>query len=326
MKSSKPNNNQEDDEDYEDDYTSKNTSIINKDAKNNDKTNVVRSKHSVTEQRRRSKINERFQMLRGLIPNGEQKRDTSSFLLEVIEYVQLLQEKVQKYEGSYQGWAAEPTKMTPWRHNHWRVQSYLGHPQSAKNGSGSASSFLGNLDDKSFNSNPSLVANLHNTVEIDSAHYAYRNLDQQPELGEKAASMPTSFHNHEPNTIQIEGDDTNASLRPASDALAVPCAIQSDDQHGEHTIEGGTISISSAYSHGLLTTLTEALQNSGVDLTEASISIQINLGKRANPSLLPGISNSKEVEVPVPRDLKIRHASDGSNREESDQSQKKLKS
>ncbi|KAH9606284.1 hypothetical protein KSS87_014952 [Heliosperma pusillum] len=307
MKSSKPNNTQEDDEDYEDDYTSKNTSII-KDAKNNDKANVVRSKHSVTEQRRRSKINER------------------QCFFHVIEYVQLLQEKVQKYEGSYQGWGAEPTKMTPWRHNQWRVQTYLGHPQSAKNGSGSPSSFLGNLDDKSFNSSPSLVANLQNTVEIDSAHYAYRNLDQQPEIGEKAASIPTSFHNHEPNTMRIEGDDTSASQRPASKALAVPCAIQSDDQPGEHTIEGGTISISSAYSHGLLTTLTEALQSSGVDLTEASISIQINLGKRANPSVLPGLSASKEVENPVLRDLKIRHASDGNGREESDQSQKKLKS
>nr|GMD56887.1 transcription factor BIM2-like isoform X3 [Ipomoea batatas] len=47
------------------------------------KANAVRSKHSETEQRRRSKINERFQILRDLIPENDNKRDKASFLLEV---------------------------------------------------------------------------------------------------------------------------------------------------------------------------------------------------------------------------------------------------
>lgn len=34
--------------------------------------------------------------------------------MQVIEYVQYLQEKVQKYEGSYQNWSGEPTKLIPW--------------------------------------------------------------------------------------------------------------------------------------------------------------------------------------------------------------------
>lgn len=42
-----------------------------------------------------------------------------NLLLQVIEYVQFLQEKVQKYEGSYQGWSSEPTKLMPW------VRSYM---------------------------------------------------------------------------------------------------------------------------------------------------------------------------------------------------------
>jgi hypothetical protein len=50
---------------------------------NDQKLNTPRSKHSATEQRRRSKINDRFQMLRQLIPNSDQKRDKASFLLEV---------------------------------------------------------------------------------------------------------------------------------------------------------------------------------------------------------------------------------------------------
>lgn len=89
----------------------------------------------------------RFQILRDLIPHTDQKRDTASFLLEVhfisrkpvylflclisilesfdlfvtvdvcmqvIQYVQYLQEKVQKHEGSYQPWSSEPTKLMPW--------------------------------------------------------------------------------------------------------------------------------------------------------------------------------------------------------------------
>lgn len=34
--------------------------------------------------------------------------------MQVIQYVQFLQEKVQKYEGSYQAWSSEPTKLMPW--------------------------------------------------------------------------------------------------------------------------------------------------------------------------------------------------------------------
>jgi len=34
--------------------------------------------------------------------------------LQVIEYIQYLQEKVHKYEGPYQVWNQEKEKMTPW--------------------------------------------------------------------------------------------------------------------------------------------------------------------------------------------------------------------
>ncbi|KAJ6794857.1 transcription factor BIM2-like isoform X1 [Iris pallida] len=71
------------------------------DGKNSDQKqpSTPRSKHSATEQRRRSKINDRFQILRDLIPHSDQKRDKATFLLEVIEHVRFLQEKVQKYES-----------------------------------------------------------------------------------------------------------------------------------------------------------------------------------------------------------------------------------
>lgn len=36
------------------------------------------------------------------------------FCVQVIDYVHYMQEKVQKYEGSYQGWVSEPSKLMPW--------------------------------------------------------------------------------------------------------------------------------------------------------------------------------------------------------------------
>lgn len=36
------------------------------------------------------------------------------FQMQVIQYVQFLQEKVQKYEGPVQPWNSEPTKLMPW--------------------------------------------------------------------------------------------------------------------------------------------------------------------------------------------------------------------
>lgn len=43
----------------------------------------------------------------------------------------------------------------------------------------------------------------------------------------------------------------------------------------------------------LLMTLTQALQSSGVDLSQASISIQIDLGKRAKQGATPGLCGNK---------------------------------
>ncbi|XP_075511212.1 uncharacterized protein LOC142547041 isoform X1 [Primulina tabacum] len=62
MKSGKGNQEEEEEDAYEDFVTRKDApppTNNTKDGKNSNKANAVRSKHSVTEQRRRSKINER---------------------------------------------------------------------------------------------------------------------------------------------------------------------------------------------------------------------------------------------------------------------------
>ncbi|OMO72224.1 hypothetical protein COLO4_27783 [Corchorus olitorius] len=283
----------------------------NKDGKNSDKASAIRSKHSVTEQRRRSKINERFQILRDLIPNTDQKRDTASFLLEVIEYVQFLQEKVQKYEGSYQGWSSEPTKLMPWRNSHWRVQSFVGHPQAMKNGSGPGSTYAGKFDENNINISPTMITNAQNPVEHDPIRdAASKTMDRQPELVNKGMPLPTRGDNVLVHPLQ----------RPISEAQSTECLISNEtlSQPEDLTIEGGTISISSVYSHGLLNSLAEALQSAGLDLSQANISVQIDIGKRANRGLTSGTSAKDS-------DQAMTHFRDMSSGEDSDQAHKRLK-
>ncbi|XVF03128.1 hypothetical protein REPUB_Repub04eG0234300 [Reevesia pubescens] len=289
-----------------------NNNNINKDGKNSDKANAIRSKHSVTEQRRRSKINERFQMLRDLIPNTDQKRDTASFLLEVIEYVQYLQEMVQKYEGSYQGWSSEPTKLMPWRNSHWRVQSFSGHPQAIKKGSGRGSTFAGKLDENNINVDPTMIIGADNPIEADPiGDTTSKAMDRLPELANKGMPLP------------IRGDNVlvHPLQRPVSEAQSTECLISNDtlNQQEELTIEGGTISISSVYSQGLLNSLTQALQSAGLDLSQANISVQIDLGKRANR----GLTSAKDSQN-FPNQA-MTHLRDVSSGEDSDHAQKRLK-
>ncbi|CAL1395279.1 unnamed protein product [Linum trigynum] len=292
----------------------------NTDGKNSDKASAVRSKHSVTEQRRRSKINDRFQILRELIPQCNQKRDTASFLLEVIEYVRYLQEKVQKYEGSYQGLSTEPTKLMPWRNSHWRVQSFVGHPQAINNGSGLGPVFPRKFDENNIAVTPTMLASAQNTpMEPDPSQDAACNkaMDQhQPDLTNKGFSLPT-------RRLQ-----TTIPLQQAySDPQSVECAVTGDslNQAEELSIEGGTISISSAYSEGLLNALTQALQTAGIDLSQANISVQIDLGKRSNRGLASGTSANKDIQNPVANHQSTIHLRDVTSERDSDHFLKRLK-
>ncbi|XP_059448145.1 transcription factor BIM2 [Corylus avellana] len=322
--------NQEDEEYEEEEFSSKkdgtsstgnNNNANSKDAKNDDKANAMRSKHSVTEQRRRSKINERFQILRDLIPHSDQKRDTASFLVEVIDYVQYLQEKVQKYEGSYQGWSSEPTKLMPWRNSHWRVQSFVGHPQTIKNGSGMGSAFPGKFDENNVSLTPTTLASKQKPVESDpSRDITCKSMDQ-PELGNKGLPLPM------PASVRGDGVQAHPLEGPVSDALSTECPMTSEalSQREELIIEGGTISISSVYSQGLLNTLTQALHSAGVDLSQANVAVQIDLGKRADRGMISGTSVAKDHENTPSSHQAMGHRRDAGCREESDQAQKRLK-
>ncbi|XP_010551351.1 PREDICTED: transcription factor BIM2 [Tarenaya hassleriana] len=284
-----------------------NNIAANKDAKNSDKA-AIRSKHSVTEQRRRSKINERFQILRELIPHSDQKRDTASFLLEVIEYAQYLQEKVQKYEGSYPGWSPEPTKLIPWRNTHWRVQGFANHPHTINNGSGPGTPFPGKFKENNMTTAPAFVPGAQNPAESEPGmDVAYRQMDRQPELVDSkglslsmsVAPTPQPSHSAQSNESPARSD--------------VPCQTE------ELVIEGGTINISSVYSHELLSSLTQALQKAGIDLSHARLSVQIGLGKQPNQgptfaSLTAKDQLSDNQGIPQPKDPNSEDESDHSHK------------
>ena len=86
-------------------------------------------------------------MLTDLIPHSDQKRDKASFLLEVIEYIQFLQEKVHKYEGSFQGWNHESAKLMPWRNSHRPAESFADQSRGINSGSGLALMFPATFDE-----------------------------------------------------------------------------------------------------------------------------------------------------------------------------------
>ncbi|GLT77106.1 hypothetical protein SLA2020_487210 [Shorea laevis] len=324
MRTGKGNQEEEEYEEEKQGPSSNVTSVSNNfnkaDGKNSDKANAIRSKHSVTEQRRRSKINERFQMLRELIPNTDQKRDTASFLLEVIEYVQYLQEKVQKYEGSYQGWSPEPTKLLPWRNSHWRSQGFVGNPQAVKNGSSPGSTFPGKFDENNISMTPTMFTSSQNPLDCEpNRDVASKATDQQPELANKGTPL------FMPASVQGDGVHLQPLHRPISDAQLTDSPILSDTmtQMEELSVEGGTISISSVYSQGLLNSLTQALQSAGIDLSQANISVRIDLGKRANRGLTPGTSAAQDPQNSP--NQAMTHLRDVSTEEDLDQAQKRMK-
>ncbi|KAL0709169.1 hypothetical protein Bca4012_016147 [Brassica carinata] len=236
------------------------------------KLNTPRSKHSATEQRRRSKINDRFQMLRKLIPNSDQKRDKASFLLEVIEYIQFLQEKTSKYEATYQGWNQEPAKLLNWQRNNQHL-----------------------VPEGTVAFDPKLKEEKNNIPALATAQGVVIN---HP----KTLNLVTPVQSNSLFSPVIAGNPvTQLHARVAPSETAEPSQISRShtqplkEEGDEEEVHEGNISISSVYSQGLVKRLREALEKSGVDLTKASISVEIELAKQASSY------KDHEVREPVSR-------------------------
>ncbi|KAK4768136.1 hypothetical protein SAY87_003277 [Trapa incisa] len=271
--------------DEEDFVVEKETSLAPGDLRvkiNDQKANTPRSKHSVTEQRRRSQISDRFQKLRALLPQNEQKRDKASSLLEVIEYIQILQEKVQKYEGP-----CPAERMMTWqRSGQTPVEAHTDHSRVVNGGGGTlvfakkvAENNMSNVHDTRTSTLPLFQA-AHPLDSVMATKGATFPVSLQPDI-----LMPVRTSVVTQPSPVVGPDMESKALQPQSHkAQSKPWLEESTSLNDKLAIKGGTISISSAYSRGLLDTLTETLRSSGVDLSQASISVQIELGKKAKPS------------------------------------------
>ncbi|CAA7407143.1 unnamed protein product [Spirodela intermedia] len=211
------------------------------DNNNEQQPSTPRSKHSATEQRRRTKINERFRTLKDLIPPNDQKRDKASLLLEVIEYIRFLQEKVQTYESSCPARTQDGAKLTPWRARQDSATAAADHPPPAP---------------------PILPLRGAGPADPDSGGGGGGVTPQQ-----QAARWSPS------------GGRDEQVMIPAADE--------------------GLSNLSTLYSQGLVTRLTQALEGSGVDLTQASVSVRVNLGRGATTSL-PEMPTAEEQTEPPP--------------------------
>ncbi|KAH0462766.1 hypothetical protein IEQ34_010341 [Dendrobium chrysotoxum] len=289
---------EEDDEDEEEfgkrECSSKKELTLKLDGKSNEqKASTPRLKHSAIEQRRRSKINDRFQMLIGLLPNSDQKRDKASFLLEVIEYIQFLQEKVQMYESISPG-SDENTRLMLLNNRNGSGDP-MDDPQVFKNG---ASSGL-------------LVSD--NSIPASSQPNFHSSVGRGIFLGQPLQRFL-------PEADSMVSQSESEWLRSS---FPVDCTVSNYvfNEQEELTIDEGTICASNTYSQGLLNTLSQSLQNSGIDLSQANISVHINLGRRTasrhNTSM--SIATSKDQDEPSSCNLIIGQARVGNRSHESDQ-------
>ncbi|GMH04385.1 hypothetical protein Nepgr_006224 [Nepenthes gracilis] len=257
------------------------------------KENNPKSKHSETEQRRRSKINERFQILKDLIPPYDQKRDKASVLLEVIKYIQFLQEKLQMYEGPCQGWSQESTKLIPWRSNHGPLENFADRSQVIKNGFGYENNVV------------QPIANAQCSVESDASGDAAYRATEHHALGPATSAVPLNMPLQQ--SMHPSGKRNFATENLASQlqsqhwqgrALSMECAVG-----GNAPSETGKSNVSSVFSQGLLKSLTGAFQTSEMDLSQMSISVQLDIGKRQNFSPTAPTSAAEDLEKVSPRNL-----------------------
>ncbi|XP_074581866.1 transcription factor BIM2-like isoform X2 [Curcuma longa] len=260
---------------------------------NEPRPNTPRSKHSATEQRRRTKINDRFQIMRQIIPHSDQKRDKASFLMEVIEYIRFLQEKVQRYEAPYSTWNQDAAKLMPWveslKSSQTTANSVSIPPEVIKTDHAPPHLFSTNHIDgivpikvvpsgKQSSATTGIIAGISHKTEL--APTCPSNLAFTQNWLQPRFNVPKENCIAQPQRKLILNQDSMQDRPPLISSSRLTDNMDKESQE-QLIIDDDTISISNTYSHGLLNTLAQALQSSGVDLSHAGISVQINLGKRA---------------------------------------------
>ncbi|KAL6912202.1 hypothetical protein ACP4OV_001007 [Aristida adscensionis] len=247
-----------------------------------------RSKHSATEQRRRTKINDRLEILRELLPHGDQKRDKASFLLEVIEYIRFLQEKVQKYESANPQKNHQDSSM-PWAKVYYR-------------------SCWKNTENTSQVQGEGLPAS---TQDMSKEQYSTKQITvAEPSLFSPQSGRETSTTDSSSlkGTAQNCSNNGTSTKQPPWLSMSTPDSGNSTlSKDKRQSLQEDARSLSNAYSQGLLNRLTEALKSSGVDPSQANISVEINMDRRATKHInIHGNSEINEGDESIRVKKRIR--------------------
>ncbi|TVU28340.1 hypothetical protein EJB05_19855 [Eragrostis curvula] len=225
-----------------------------------------RSKHSATEQRRRTKINDRKARLKyygnyclTVIRRGTKHLSFSR--RDVIEYIKFLQEKVQRYESTNPERNHEDSKSMPWAKVYYRSCWKNTQNISQVQGGGLPDSTQ-DVNNEQCGSRPTTVVPVFSTQ-----NNRETSTDDSP-----SQKVANTAQNWEKNSTSKELPWLSMST---SDSGTKPL-----NKTERETVHGDTRSLSNAYSQGLLHRLTEALKRSGVDPSQANISVEINMDKR----------------------------------------------
>uniref|UniRef100_A0A0E0CQX9 BHLH domain-containing protein n=1 Tax=Oryza meridionalis TaxID=40149 RepID=A0A0E0CQX9_9ORYZ len=229
-----------------------------------------RSKHSATEQRRRTKINDR-QASRGLKYFVNSCHTLIRRETKLLSFRRFLQERVQKYEEADPERNHEDSKSIP-----WNVSQVQGEDLS-----------------------PS-------TQDMNNEQYGPKHISAaQPALfnTQSVTSTTTSSSHMATGTPQnLEKNSTPSNQPPWLSMSTMRQESESGNKmpnkHEKQTLHDENHSISSAYSQGLFNRLTEALKKSGLDPSQANIAVEINLAKRARDNTSDN-SKINEDEEPI---------------------------
>ncbi|KAK2969710.1 hypothetical protein RJ640_004216 [Escallonia rubra] len=237
----------------------------------------------------------------------------------VIEYIQFLQEKVHKYEESYQ-WNHEPPKLMPWGNSSRPAEGFVDQSRGTNCGPSPPLLFAAKFDENIVS--PSLVVPRigQNLVESELCSAdTLKNMDHRPNVANKASPLPLPLQT---NIFSPGGSTSSAAFPPRMASGSETRASQPHSRLQQSRSCATECTVAS--DKLLLSTLTQALQSSGLDLSQASISVQIDLGKRANST--PNSSTSVVKNDDVPRSNQVMARSRlSSSGEESNQALKRLK-
>ncbi|PHU02267.1 hypothetical protein BC332_27518 [Capsicum chinense] len=193
----------------------------------------------------------------------------------------------------------------------WRAQSFPANPQALKNGTDAGPTFSGWFDENLLTETSSMQENQHNPLESHpGVDVSYRSMDIEKDVVSSpfATSMPI------PTTmpVPVQSHSAFTDLLPTVASDECPSAANALNNQ-EFVIKDGTISISNTYSKALLDSFTQALETSGLDLSQTTLSVQIKIGKQPFKGMGLGPSVSKKSadnDIPPLESLEVERFSD----------------